>query len=170
VKSIVAVGVLVLGLIAAKEGAPVLLLAALGVALVLAGGARKLAVRGHSHAGDKPKSARHEAGHAAAARALGGKVHSATLNRDGTGYVDATLPRDDARDALVFLMAGRKAAGTSRGAGHDKAAEARILAKVPADQRAKVRRTAERQASRVVSAQSGRIRRDAATLMERGRL
>lgn len=168
-KTVAAVGVLVVGLWLASKGVGVALVAAFGVALILGGAARMRGVGGHSHAGDKPLSARHEAGHAAAARALGGRVHSATLNRDGSGYVDATIP-DGAQRAVAFLLAGQLAAGTRRGAQHDEAAIRRELARVPASERAGVRRAAERDARRIVSSQSGRIRRDARVLMERGHL
>jgi hypothetical protein len=169
VKTVIAVAVLVVGLWLASKGAGVALVAAVGVALILGGAARMRTVGGHSHAGDRPLSARHEAGHAAAARALGGRVHSATLNADGTGYVGASIRRG-ARPAVAFLLAGQYAAGTRRGAQHDEAAIRRELSRVTASERAGVRRAAEQEARRIVSSQSGRIRRDARVLMERGRL
>lgn len=127
-------------------------------------------VRGHGHAGNRPRSARHEAGHVVVARGLGGRVRSATLEPDGRGFVDATLPGDDPQSAVAFLVAGQLAAGTRRGAGDDEAAIARELRRVPRSERADVRRAAEAQAARILAAESERVRRDAHRLMRDGRL
>jgi hypothetical protein len=158
-----------IGAAQAPGGGAVLVLALAGAGLLLVT-ARGRAIQGHTHAGDRPLSARHEAGHAVVARGLGGRVRSGTLNRDGTGYVDAELPDDNPRDVVAFLVAGQVAAGTTRGAGGDERLIRAELRRVPRAQRAGVRRDATRDARRILSSRSGEVRRDAATLMRKGRL
>lgn len=133
---------------------------------------RSVAVRGHAHGtGARQEVAVHEAGHVAAARALGGRVRSATVSRDGhSGLVQATLPTGDSQAAITFLAAGKFAAGTSRGASADDDLIRRELRRLPTGDRSRVRRDAERDARRIVSSHAGRIRRDAARLDERGSL
>lgn len=131
---------------------------------------RMVAVRAHSHGGGRATIARHEAGHAVAARALGGRVRSAEMD-DHSGLVQAVLPTDDPGAAITFLRAGQYAAGTNRGAGADDDEVRRILRKeVPAVDRAAVRKAAERRARQIVRSRKGQIRRDAKTLGEKGRL
>ncbi|MGH3611385.1 MAG: hypothetical protein ACRDRK_01935 [Pseudonocardia sp.] len=129
---------------------------------------------GHAHAGPVVKSARreaarHEAGHMAAARYVGGRVTSARLNPDGGGYVEARIP-DTPRARVAFLLAGAEAAGTTRGAEDDFAAVDRELARLSGGERHQVLRDARSDARRIVSRRAGEIERDAARLQERGRL
>ncbi|MFR9807083.1 hypothetical protein ACL02T_33020 [Pseudonocardia sp. RS010] len=135
-----------------------------------AGGAwRTTTVRGHLHGGrDGKLIATHEAGHVAATRALGGRVRSARIWDDG-GLVQATIP-DTPLAAVTFLRAGAVAAGTSRGAGADNDAIRKELRAIPARERRDLERQATRDARRIVSRASTQIRRDAATMRERGRL
>lgn len=146
----------------------VLALAAFLLLRMVGGQGREM--RGHAHAGDRPRSARHEAGHAAVARGLGGRVHSATLNPDGSGLVDATLPEDTPRAAVAFLLGGQLAAGTTRGAGDDEADIARELRRVPRSERRDLRAAAEADARRILAADAARVRRDAQRLMKDGQL
>lgn len=127
----------------------------------LAGGR---AVMGHGH-GTQRIISRHEAGHAAAARALGGRVRSMRMWSDG-GLVQATLPTSDPQAAITFLRAGRYAAGTGAGCSGDDDLVRRELRDVPRADRARVRRDADRDARRIVRQRAGEIRRDAARLLE----
>lgn len=136
---------------------------------------RYIAVKGHAHGPASTSTrrliAKHEAGHAVAARALGGKVVSAEVYDDGEGgMVWARLPSNSAEDAVAFLLAGQIAAGTSRGSSADNAAIRAELRTVKGSERSQVRRDATRSARRIVSKNSGQIRRDAATLDKHGRL
>lgn len=133
---------------------------------------RSVQVRGHAHgAGARQEVATHEAGHVAAGRALGGRIRSATVSSDGrSGLVHVTLPTEDPGAAIAFWRAGALAAGTSRGASADDDLIRRELRGVPARDRRRVRRDAERAARRIVSRHASAIRRDAARLDERGRL
>lgn len=136
------------------------------------GGGRHLAgrsvrMRGHSHGPAGPRTARHEAGHMAAARGLGGRVVSARADEHG-GYVEARMPGDP-RSRVAFWLAGQYAAGTSRGAGVDDSLIRAELGRVPRGQRGGVRRDAERMARRVVGSSAGQIRRDAQRLQRHGR-
>lgn len=148
-----------------KAGAALLVAA---VVLVVATRSMRTAT-GHAHAGSVPKSARHEAGHMAAARYVGGRVTSARLKPDGGGYVEARIP-DNPRARVAFLLAGAEAAGTTRGAGDDFAAVDRELARLSGGERHQVLRDARSDARRIVSRRAGEIERDAARLQERGRL
>lgn len=126
---------------------------------------------GHGHGGDRPTIARHEAGHAAAARALGGTVRSAVMHPGNRGgMVHVTLPNGDAQAAITFWMAGEIAAGTSRGASDDRHLIRKELRGLNRSEAARVRSAATRDARRIVSRASGRIARDAATLDRTGRL
>lgn len=146
-----------------------------GAALVLGAGmlwwARRArrAVTGHTHVGPVSLSARHEAGHMAAARYVGGEVTSARLYRDGSGLVQARVP-DNPRAVVTFLLAGAAAAGTDRGAEFDQAAIQEVLDRVPAAERGRVLRKARADTDRIVSAGAEEIARNAALLQERGRL
>jgi hypothetical protein len=121
---------------------------------------------GHAH-GDRGVIARHEAGHVAAARAVGGQVISATAS-NSEGLVRAVVP--DVRASVTFLRAGRYAAGTRRGCGGDECAERAELRDVPRGERRQLVRDADRDARRIVRQYSGQIGRDARTLEQRGRL
>jgi hypothetical protein len=181
VKALLAAAALGL-LLAVQRGAldglgPALLLVLLAAVAVWALGGRStagrsVAVRGHAHgSGALQEVATHEAGHAVAARALGGRVRSATVSADGrSGLVRATLPTQSSQAAITFWAAGRIAAGTSRGASADDDLIRRELRTVPSAERGRMRRAAERDAARIVSRSAGPIRRDAARLIERRRL
>lgn len=124
-------------------------------------------VQVHGHGSDRPTIAVHEAGHAVAARKVGGKVLSATMT-DHEGLVRAEVP--DERAAVAFLYAGQYAAGTRRGAHGDEAAIRAELKRLPANERAAAHKAAKADARRIVSRHRGEIRRDAAVLNDRGRL
>lgn len=128
---------------------------------------RSVRMRGHSHGPAGPRTARHEAGHMAAARGLGGRVVSARADEHG-GFVEARLPGDP-RSRVAFWLAGQYAAGTSRGAEVDDSLISAELVRVPRGQRGRVRRDAERMARRVVGSSAGQIRRDARRLQRHGR-
>lgn len=132
---------------------------------------RSVQVRGHAHThpgGSAHRAARHEAGHAAAARGVGGKVRSARVFTDGTGLVQATVP--NARAAVIFLLAGQIAHGSSEGASADNAAVKKTLREFPAKERSAVLADAKTEARRIVRQRSGEIARDTRKLNERGRL
>lgn len=149
----------------------VLVVVGLLALLVKAGGGRTTSgrmVSGHAHSGPSRTIARHEAGHAVAARALGGRVVSATADRHG-GYVRATIP-NSSRAAITFWLAGRRAAGTGAGCSADDALVRRELRQVPRGERGQVFRDADRDALRIVNQHRGQIRRDAGRLEREGRL
>ncbi|HEY8590205.1 MAG TPA: hypothetical protein VIL55_11700 [Naasia sp.] len=133
---------------------------------------RSVAVRGHAHgSGARQEVATHEAGHAAAAVGLGGRVRSATVANDGrSGLVRATLPDSRPETAIAFWRAGAIAAGTSRGASADDELIRQELRTVPSAERKQVRKAGERLAEQLVRQHRGRIERDARRLDERGRL
>jgi hypothetical protein len=146
--------------------------AVLVVALCAGGVVRgRSGVAGHAHGGDRRRVAIHEAGHVVAARKLGGRVLSASLSGGG-GLVTWDMPVKvySAQTNVAFLLAGKYAAGTSKGCGGDRAAIRRELRSVPASERSRVQSRAASQARSIVSSHSGEIRRVAARLDERGRL
>jgi hypothetical protein len=155
----------------ARVGVAALVLA--GLALMVATRARVGAGAGrvaHVHGGLRGEIARHEAGHAVAARALGGKVLSAQIYRgDRGGLVQARIPAGPL-PAVTFLLAGQVAAGTTRGADADNAEIRRELRGLPRAEQRHITRTATRDARRIVARHGARLRRDTATLTERGRL
>lgn len=128
---------------------------------------RSVAIRGHGH--DRPTIARHEAGHAAAARALGGRVRSATVT-NSSGLVRAQLPTSDAQAAITFWAAGAAAAGTHAGAHADEQLIRRELRMLPPEDRRRVEHAARADAARIVRQHAGRIDRDAVRLDQKGRL
>ncbi|MHA6623905.1 hypothetical protein ACU61A_00715 [Pseudonocardia sichuanensis] len=135
---------------------------------------RYVKVHGHAHGATgsrlRRKIAKHEAGHAVAARALGGRVLSAVVyDGDRGGLVHARLPGEP-QAAVTFLLAGQYAVNSSEGAGADNDAIRKVLREVPSKDRAQVKAHAKKHARRIVSSRSGEIRRDARTLDEKGRL
>lgn len=128
---------------------------------------RMVAVAGHGH--DRATIARHEAGHAAAARALGGRVRSARITNHG-GLVMATLPTSDSQAAVTFWLAGQVAAGTPHGSGADNQLIRRELRGLPSAERRQVLRASTADANRIVRSHAGRIDRDTVTLDTKGRL
>lgn len=159
----------------APLGAGLAALAAAGVLTLALGGrssgrfagGRSVSVHGHAHG---PRAVhKHEAGHAVAARALGGSVISAEVYDNGGGLVQAYIPSGPL-PAATFLYAGQIAAGTTAGAGADNDLIRRELRELPSAERDRVRAQARRDARRIVNSRSGEIRRDAARLNERGRL
>jgi hypothetical protein len=128
---------------------------------------RMVSVTGHGH--DRPTIARHEAGHAAAARALGGRVRSAQISNNG-GLVKATLPTSSSQAAVTFWLAGQVAAGTTHGAHGDDQLIRRELRGFPSSERRQVLRAANADAHRIVRRHAGRIDRDTDRLDQKGRL
>jgi hypothetical protein len=172
-RNLAAVAVLVAGLLLARHNGAVLV-AALVIAYFLGksgGSSPALAggryVAGHAH-GERKLISRHEAGHAVVARAVGGRVRSATMT-DNDGLVRARIP-DDPVKVVAFLAAGRYAAGTGRGCSADYAAIRKELRGVPSKHRGQVKCDGLRLARRTVAARSGEIRRSAARLSQHGRL
>lgn len=168
-KNIGAVVLVVAALAAATDGHIVLAALLLGAVLVMSRiGGNRLAV-GHSHPGSLRHSARHEGGHAAAARALYGRVTEARLYPDGSGYVEAYIP-DNPHDRMVFALAGAAAVGDDIGAQDDLASVERTSRLVPRGEREAIRRSAERAARNIVRQHAPQIERDAATLLRYGKL
>lgn len=166
------VGGAIVGLLLAHAGesaAGVLVLGGLVVAVwALAGRtsgrpAAGRAMVGYGH-GTQRLISRHEAGHAAAARALGGRVRRVEVWKDG-GLTSVTLPRDDPQDAITFWRAGRHAAGTGAGCSDDDRLIRRELRRVPSADRSRVRRDADRDARRIVRRSAGPIRKEANRLL-----
>lgn len=124
-------------------------------------------VTGHAHGGRPSVVARHEAGHVAVARALGGsRIHAWSNGREGATSV---RHHKGVAGSVAFSLGGRYAAGGA-GCSADNADVRRVLREVPSKDRARVRREGERIARRAVSARRGQIKRDAATLLRKGRL
>jgi hypothetical protein len=124
-------------------------------------------VTGHGH-GARKFIARHEGGHAVAAKAVGGRVTSAWMT-DSEGAVSARIPNDPT-SRVAFAAAGRYAVGSGRGCSDDDAAIRRILREVPSKQRGQVRRDGIRLARRITSSRSGEIKAYARKLESKGRL
>jgi hypothetical protein len=102
------------------------------------------AMTAHIAPGHYPaETARHEAGHVVAARRIGGRVTSAVVNRDGSGYVRVSGMASAAK-RIGFLRAGEYAIHSGRGASADRAAVRAILREVPKADRARVLREGER--------------------------
>lgn len=137
---------------------------------VLPSGARST-VTGHGHGDTRRSIARHEAGHALAARQLGGRVRSARMY-SGTrgGLVQATLPNGSPLAVVTFLVAGQIAAETSEGSGGDNHHIRQELRGLPSAQARRIRSQATRDARRMVARNPGQLNRDAARLEEAGRL
>lgn len=166
-------GVLVAGiLLAAGRTGPGLLVLFGAVVLTVASARLRASTgpgrtaAGHGH-GTQQMVARHEAGHAAAARALGGTVRSVRMWQGG-GFTDARLPNHDPQAAITFWRAGRHAAGTGSGCSADDSLIRRELRSVPRADRARVARDADRDARRIVRRDAARIRRDAQRLLQTG--
>jgi hypothetical protein len=113
------------------------------------------------------RTARHEAGHVVAARRLGLGVASAVVNRDGSGHVRCAR-RGTAAQHIGFLRAGEYAIHTGSGAGTDRANVRAILRRVPAADRARVRREGERLGRQ--AARSWAVGGVASTLTRKGHL
>ncbi|HEY9354636.1 MAG TPA: hypothetical protein VIP28_15345 [Nocardioides sp.] len=173
-KSVIAVGVLVGGLVLASKGYGAAMVAALVIALLLAGGVRLAAVGGHAHGGNRARVAQHEAGHVVAARAVGGRVRSARLHSNGGGLVtwdmSARPLAEEVESNLAFLKAGELAAGTTEGCSGDQAAIRRQLRRLPAGERSAAQSRANAKARSIVSSRHGEIRRVADRLNQKGRL
>jgi hypothetical protein len=130
-------------------------------------------VRGHAHGTGsnlRRKIAKHEAGHAVAAEAVGGRVLSAEVfDGEQGGLVRARIPNTPLARA-TFLIAGQVAVNSAEGAGADNDEIRRVLRDVPGRERGQVKAQAKRDARRIVSAHSGAVRRYTRTLNEKGRL
>jgi hypothetical protein len=124
----------------------------------------------HVHGGQREDIARHEAGHAVAARAVGGRVTSARIySGDRGGLVQARIP-EGPMPAVTFLIAGQIAAGTTAGAGADNAAIRRELRGLSGADARRLRVQATRDARRILARRSGELRRDTDTLIRKGHL
>lgn len=121
-------------------------------------------------------AARHEAGHAAVAKALGArKVHS-WIRKDWTGdYYGYTgvsgwrgggiTPVED----YAWTVSGEYAAGTSAGCGSDRSVAAAIRSEVGWSQSGRVAGTGKSLARRLLSERSGEVIRIADHLERKGR-
>ena len=140
--------------------------------LMSSGKRRPRPVAGHSHAGTRRSTARHEAGHVVAARKVGGRVKSANVYDNGGGLVTWTGVNGTDREQVVaniaFLRAGRYAAGTGAGCGGDDATVRQLLRYLPTTDRAAAKREGEAEARRIVSSSRGEIRRIATHLDKKG--
>ena len=173
-RSVIAVAVIVGGLLIAQNpNAGGWLVAALVVAGLLTTTGR-LAIGGHLHAGTRSTTARHEAGHVVAARAVGGRVKSAQVHGNGGGLVRWTGIHGSEREQVVaniaFLRAGRYAAGTGEGCGGDDESVRKMLKYLPPAERSAALREGEAQGRRIVASRQGEINKVADRLDERGRL
>ena len=118
-------------------------------------------------------AARHEGGHVAVGRAVGGEVLGAQIFPDGSGVTYVRLPRSaTAVQEIAVCVAGEVAAGTSTGCQGDQADVATVLATLPPGQRAGARRAGYAQAAAVLGGffSDGGASAAAARLLERGRL
>jgi Peptidase M50B-like len=173
-KSCIAIGVIVVGLlIAQRPDGGGWLVGALAVAALLTAGGR-LAIGGHLHGGPRSVVARHEAGHVVAARAVGGRVKSAQVYGNGGGLVRWTGIHGSEREQVVaniaFLRAGAYAAGTREGCSGDDASVRQMLKYLPPAERSAALREGEAQGRRIVASRQGEIARVADRLDEKGRL
>jgi hypothetical protein len=124
----------------------------------------------HVHGGQREDIARHEAGHAVAARAVGGRVTSARIySGDRGGLVQTRLPQGPL-PAVTFLIAGQIAAGTTTGAGADNAAIRRELRGMSGGDARRVRTQATRDATRILARRSSEVDRNTDTLIRKGHL
>lgn len=144
------------------------------ILLVLRARSGRVSVVGHIHGGTRQRTARHEAGHWVAAKAVGGRPTSATIHNNGGGFVSWTGTQGSDRQqvvaAVAFLDAGRRALGSSEGCSGDKNSIRATLRYLPSAERSAARREGEAWARRIVSSRSGEIRRVAARLDQHGRL
>jgi hypothetical protein len=144
------------------------------VLLVAIGGFLLSGSKGGSTARSGPgycrSAARHEAGHAAVIRHLGGRVTSARVHADGSGLTRGHWPGDAVSQVAVF-KAGQYADGSSAWSPRNASDEdviRSVLRQVPARDRAEVRRQGERLARQGLAARAGQISRDARRLEKRG--
>ena len=127
------------------------------------------AAAGHAHRGRSRRAiAEHEARHAVAARAVGGRVASATLKPGRGGGLVRARDIPNAHAHLVFLYAA--GVGNRTGCDHDAAAAREVLREFPRAERAAQRRSAQAEAHRIVRDHAGQIRRAADELERTGRL
>lgn len=117
----------------------------------------------------------HEAGHAVGGKVVGARKVVVVPKFFGGWDVKAKrLP--NARAALIFLLAGEYAAGTSEGCGSalfgdgDRAAFESTLREYSAGERSAVRREVQRETRRLVRANAAWIERVADCLLEHGKL
>ncbi|MGH3939740.1 MAG: M50 family metallopeptidase [Pseudonocardiaceae bacterium] len=110
--------------------------------------------------------ARHEAGHVAAARALGGSVGTVRLYPDGTGRTYAYGLPADPQSQVTFLVAGEIAAGTAQGAEGDHAEIDKVLSGLAPAEWDRIESAARTQATRIVAERADEIDRDAARLLK----
>ncbi|MBN9759863.1 hypothetical protein Ae406Ps2_6343c [Pseudonocardia sp. Ae406_Ps2] len=129
----------------------------------------QMSVQGHGHGSTRALIARHEAGHAIAAQALGGRVVRGTMT-DDSGLVSAVLPgKVGEQGAVTFLLAGERAAGTSRGTSGDRAAIRTELRGLDTRQRREVMHRARKDAARIVRTRRRQIDQVADRMNRTGR-
>lgn len=134
-------------------------------------GGRKMAVRTGPGHGTRV-AARHEGGHVAVTRAVGGRVTGARIYPDGSGVTWLRLPRGaSVVDQVAVDVAGEVAANTSFGCGSDQAYMRAALAQLPPGERAAAKRAGYARARGVVDGwfSDGGVSRTAAKLLRDGR-
>jgi hypothetical protein len=115
--------------------------------------------------------ARHEGGHAAVVRDLGGKVIRGFITRNNdAGLVTAQFEHDDPIKIATFLYAGAAAAGTTEGAGFDYAKAEKEIKRLPRDERNAADRLARSEAVRLVRKNRPEVERIQGLLVVRGRI
>lgn len=152
-----------------KPGASSPAVAAMGRAM---SGTRRVEI--HTHGGHGTKTAaRHEAGHRRMAKANGWRVHSAEIFADGSGVTRLDIPRNATPEQLVAIdVSGGIAAGTWAGCGSDLSYMREDLKRVPAKDRARVKRAGYALARKTVGGWifDGGVSSDADKIYKKGRI
>lgn len=106
----------------------------------------------HISSGHGPRvAAIHEGGHAAVAKAVGGRVEHAWIRPDGSGMCRVRLPETaTAADWIAVNVAGEVASGTRAGCHGDQAAMREELAALPPGERAAAKAAGYATARRVL--------------------
>jgi hypothetical protein len=135
-------------------------------------GTRRIEI--HTHGGHGTRTAaRHEAGHRRMAKALGWKVHSAEIFPDGSGVTRLDVPKNAPVEHHVAIdVSGGIAAGTWAGCSSDLKYVREDLRRVPARDRARVRRAGYALARKTVGGWifDGGVGSDAAKIYQNGRI
>jgi hypothetical protein len=129
-----------------------------------------MAVR--THPGHEVKiAARHEGGHAALVKAVGGRVHSVAIYPDGSGITWYSLPRNaSVVDQVAVTVAGEVAAGTKSGCSSDQAHMRAELAQLPSSERGAAQRAGYAKARSVTGGffSDGGVSSTASELLKKG--
>lgn len=127
----------------------------------------------HVHGAFPKDAARHEGGHGAVARHVGGTVGRGWIDREGSGAIDADAPRSASpAHHIAVCLGGALAEGSGIDSSQcrgDRANIAAILRKVPRGDRRSVMADAGRIAAAGLRAESSTARRIENALLDRGR-